>query len=87
MVEINKKIDSWYKKIQDYLTKKIGTFVAFMFFLYAIGALTTILVMTKYPQHIYLIVIIPAIAGVISYYNRAFATATFFLIMLLIFLV
>ncbi|MDD3084249.1 MAG: hypothetical protein PHP82_04465 [Candidatus ainarchaeum sp.] len=78
MGETNEKVDGWYKKIQDYLTKKIGSFVAFLFVLYALGALTAIFVMTKYPQQAYLVVIIPAIAGIVAYYNRAFATFIFF---------
>jgi hypothetical protein len=80
------KLDKWYTKIQEYLTKKIGTFVAFLFFLYAIGALTSIIIMTKYPQQAYLVVLIPAIAGIIAYYNRTFATIMFFLLIITIFI-
>jgi hypothetical protein len=86
MGETNEKVDSWYKKIQEYLTKKMGSFVAFLFVLYASGALTAIIVMTRYPQLVYLVVIIPAISGIIAYYNRAFATFVFFLLMILIFI-
>ncbi len=86
MGETSKKFDEWYKKIQDYLTKKIGTFVAFLFVLYALGALTAITIMTKFPQHAFLVALIPAIAGIIAYYNRAFATAVFFLLIIAMFL-
>ncbi len=83
---ITKKTDDWYTKIEKYVTQKIGTFVAFLFLIFALGALITIQIVTRWPQHSYLVVILPLIAGVISYYNRAVATFFFIIFMFLIFL-
>lgn len=87
MGETSKKFDDWYKKIQDYLTKKIGTFVAFLFVLFSMGALIAIIIMSKYPQHAFLVALIPAIAGIIAYYNRAFATGIFFVLIIAMFII
>ncbi len=78
----NAKFDDWFTKIEKYVTAKIGSFVAFLFVLYALGALTTIMVMQHYPNQAFLVVLIPAVAGAISYYNRAFATVAFFILMI-----
>jgi hypothetical protein len=86
MGETSKKVDSWFEKIEKYVTAKIGAFVAFLFLLYAAGALTAIVIMTKYPQQVFLVALIPAAAGVLAYYNRAFATIAFFVLMLTIFI-
>jgi len=85
-MEINKKTDSWFKKIQTYVTQKIGTFVAFLFLIFALGAVITIQIMTRWPQYSHLVVILPLLAGIISYYNRAVATFFFFLFIFFLFL-
>jgi hypothetical protein len=82
MGETSKRVDGWFESIQKYVTGKIGSFVAFLFLLYSAGALTALFVMTRYPNHAYLVVIIPALAGAIAYYNRAFATGAFFILIL-----
>lgn len=84
-MEITKTADNWFTKIEKYVTQKIGTFVAFLFLIFAMGAIITIQVMTRWPQHSYLVVVLPLIAGVISYYNRAIASFFFILFMLLLF--
>ena len=87
MSDTSKKVDDLFKKLMDYLTKKLGTFVAFLFLLYAAGAMTTIVVMQRYPNQVFLVVAIPAIAGIIAYYNRAFASAAFIILLALVFLI
>jgi len=82
MGNTSKTVDNWFEKIQKYVTGKIGSFAAFLFFLYAAGALTAIIVISKYPQQVGLVVLIPAVAGAIAYYNRAFATIAFFILIL-----
>jgi hypothetical protein len=82
MSTTGEKVDGLFEKVQKYVTGKIGAFVAFLFLLYAAGALTTIVVMTRYPNQAFLVVLIPAIAGAISYYNRTFATIAFFILMI-----
>ncbi len=87
MGKANDKVDSWFVKIQKYVTEKIGSFVAFLFVLYALGAMTAIMVSSIHPDLAYLVVIAPAIAGIIAYYNRAFATFCFGIIILFVFLI
>ncbi|MFA5763731.1 MAG: hypothetical protein WC915_02875 [archaeon] len=82
MSGINAKFDEWFTKIEKYVTARIGSFAAFSFLLYAAGALTTITIMTHCPNQAFLIVLIPAVTGAISYYNRAFATIAFFILMI-----
>lgn len=87
MVEIQKKVDSLFEKIKKSAADTIPHFVAFTFFMMAIGAFIGILITQNYPNQMMLAVILPALAGALAYYNRAFATAVFLLILILIFLV
>ena len=86
MGDTSKKVDNWFEKIEKYVTGKIGSFVAFIFLLYALGALTAILIISKYPQQVGLVVLIPAVAGAIAYYNRMFATIIFFFLIIGLFI-
>ncbi len=83
---ITEKTDNWFTKIEKYVTQKIGTFVAFLFLIFTAGAIIAIQVMNRWPEQTYLVVILPLLAGIISYYNRAVATFFFVVFMLLIFL-
>jgi len=85
MAGMEKTLDDWYGKIQKQLTGKISNFVAFLFFLFALGALIMLMVMQKYPQQAFLVILGPAVAGIIAYYNRIFATIVFFGVVILIF--
>jgi len=80
------KIDSWYEKIMGYITNRISSFVAFLFFLFAIGAVFGICVAMRWPHLASWIVIIPAVIGLIAYYNRTFATVMFFLLLVFVFI-
>ena len=77
MGEKNKSVDEWFKKIQGYLTAKIGNFVAFLFFLIAFGAFLMMMIMQRYPNAAIWVVIAPAAAGLLAYYNRGFAIVLF----------
>ena len=85
MASESKTIENWYVKIEKYITSRIGVFVAFMFLLFALGAYTAMIVTMKWPNQAWLVVAIPAIAGIIAYYNRTFATIAFVILILLIF--
>jgi hypothetical protein len=86
MVEIQKTIDGWFSKIQKKAADTLPHFVAFFFFIMAIGAFIGIVVSQNYPGQAMLAVLLPALAGALAYYNRAFATAVFLLMILFIFI-
>jgi hypothetical protein len=86
MVEVQKTLDSWFGKVQKEIATKIGHFVAFFFFMIAIGAWVGIMVYQHYPGQALLAVLLPALAGAIAYYNRTFATAIFAILILFIFI-
>ncbi|HNV01036.1 MAG TPA: hypothetical protein PKK60_01255 [archaeon] len=86
MSDLDKKIDEIYSKIQKKVTGSISEFVAFFFFVIALGSLITIYIITQFPQHSFWVVLTPALAGLIAYYNRTFATIIFLGIMLLLIL-
>ncbi|NMA44875.1 MAG: hypothetical protein GX950_03640 [Candidatus Diapherotrites archaeon] len=86
MSELDKKIDGIYSKIQKKVTGSIAEFVAFFFFVITLGSLVTIYIITQFPQHAFWVVLTPALAGIISYYNRTFATIIFLGILLLLIL-
>jgi hypothetical protein len=80
------QVDKWFTKISDSVSEKIGGFVAFMFFLVALGALASLIVVHKWPEFGYLTVIVPVIAGVLAYYDRTIATVLFTLLILFAFI-
>ncbi len=71
------RVDPWFLKIQDYTTKKIGSFVAFLFLLVAWGAFAAIMVTQHFPEYAAFTVIVPGAAGILSYYNRDIAVLLF----------
>ncbi len=87
MVEIQKTLDKWFGKVQKEVSSKIGNFVAFMFFLVALGAWIGMSVAHNYPNESLLAIMLPAVAGLLAYYNRAFATAVFVVVILMIFII
>jgi hypothetical protein len=81
------KVDPWFLKIQDYITKKIGSFVAFLFLLIAWGAFAAIMVTQHFPEYAAFTVIIPGAAGILSYYNRDIAVLLFGVMLVFILLI
>ena len=86
MVEVQKTLDVWYGKVQKEVSGKISHFVAVLFFIMAIGAFLGIMVMQHYPGQALMAVLLPALAGAVAYYNRAFATGIFVLLILIVFI-
>ena len=84
---IEEKTDSLFTKVEKYVTQKIGTFVAFLFLIFTLGAIAAIQVSMRWPEQAYLVVILPLLAGLVSYYNRVVASFffTIFIILLLLF--
>jgi len=86
MSDTGKTLDAWYGKIQKHITSKITNFVAFLFILVAIGAFLMMMVMQKYPEQAWMVVVAPIAAAIFAYYSRTFATIVFFGVLILIFL-
>ena len=87
MVQVQKTVDGWFTKIQNKITEKIGSFVAVQFLLIALGAWLGISVARIWPDQVILAVIVPAFVGLVAYYNRAFATAMFVIMLVAIFII
>ncbi|MFH1391725.1 MAG: hypothetical protein ABIH20_05425 [Candidatus Diapherotrites archaeon] len=77
--------DNFFGRIGDYITGSIQRFVAFMFFILAVGTVIGFFVGSR-PDMSELTLLIPPIAGLLAYNNRGFAIAGFVLFLLLIFL-
>jgi len=77
-------LDSWYEKIMNYLSERVSSFVAFLFFLFTVGAFFGLTVASKWPHLSPWIILVPAVLGLIAYYNRAFATIVFFLLVIFV---
>jgi len=86
MVEIQKTLDAYFTKLQKKAVDTLPHFVAFLFFILAVGAFIGIAVIQHYPNQAMLAIILPALAGALAYYNRAFATAVFLLMVLFVFI-
>ncbi len=71
------KTDPWYQRILDYISGQISKFVAFLFLILMIGIAIGFYVVGRAPSFGPLIILIPAIAGLASYYNRDIATILF----------
>lgn len=73
--------DPWFGQVQGYITHSIQRFVAFLFILITIGAIIGYVAGTKNAEYL---VLVPAISGLIAYYNRDFALAVLSLSVLII---
>lgn len=80
------KSDSAFDRILHYTTGKIATFVAFMFFLIAAGAIYAVIV-TRAPLDTIssVLILAPAITGLLAYSNRDAALIIFFLFLVFFF--
>lgn len=87
MGDLEKTADSWFGKLQKRVSGIISSFVAYSFFLVALGAFIATIVVTQWPQHAFWAIAIPAFAGLLSYYNRAFAAIAFIALLILMFLI
>jgi hypothetical protein len=87
MGKANDKVDSWIEKVLKYVNEKISFFVAFLFFIYTSGAFTALIVIQRWPEQAYLVVVLPLVAGVLAYYNRALAAALFGIFIIFFFII
>jgi len=80
------RTDDFFKKIESRITEKISTFVAFLFVLITIGTFFGYVVASKQGDYRQWLLLVPAVAGLFAYYNRAFAIAVFIILALTMFL-
>ncbi len=71
--------DNWYDAVATYVSEEVRTFVAFIFFLITVGAIFGALVAARNPAMEPIIILLPAVLGLIAFYNRDIATLFFFL--------
>jgi hypothetical protein len=77
------RVDRAFARISTYLTQQISRFVAFLFFLFTLGAVYGWWLCWRGVPNQELLIIAPAILGIIAYYNRTFAIVMFVAIILL----
>lgn len=70
-------IDKAFGKVLGYIGEQISRFMAFLFFLFTLGALFGAVMADKFPGATLYIIAVPAILGLITYYNRTVATILF----------
>ncbi len=80
-----KKLDKWLNKVLSYTSKRIQTFVAFMFLLLSIGMVIGYIVAMHTGKEKALYLTIPPLLGLTAYYNRDLAVALFVLFILFVF--
>ena len=80
------KVVTWYEKIMGYIASRVSSFVAFLFFLFTMGAFFGMVAVQHAPQFAFYIVMAPAVLGLIAYYNRSFATVMFILLLIFVFI-
>ena len=76
-------VDAWFNKIQEYIGQKISTFIAFLFFLFTLGAVFGAITILRFPEYAPFMIIAPAVLGLLAYYNRTIATIAFALLIIL----
>ena len=85
---LTSRTDSFFDKLLHYSTGKIATFVAFLFFLIVLVAVYAVIV-TKAPLNFVttVLVLAPAIVGLIAYNNRDLAVIIFVLFLITFFFI
>ncbi|MFH1256935.1 MAG: hypothetical protein V1494_06625 [Candidatus Diapherotrites archaeon] len=81
------RTDSWFDKLSDYVTGTISGFVAFLFFLFAAGAVYGALIVAKGSPFGGYLIVLPAVLGLITYYSRDIALVVFVFFLLFLLLV
>jgi len=71
------RMDNIFKKVEDYILGGLSRFVAFLFFLIAIGAFYGFIIARKDSSIQEYLLIAPALLGILAYYSRVIATALF----------
>ncbi len=78
--------DEWYDSVATYVSEQVSTFVAFIFFLITIGAIFGAMVAARNPAMEPILIILPAVLGLVAFYNRDIATL-FFIVFIVAFII
>ena len=78
------RTDNFFIDIGNYILDHIQRFVAFLFFLVAIGAFYGFFITTMEASLQPFLLIAPLLVGLLAYYNRAFALFAFILLALVV---
>lgn len=73
--------DDWVNKLLGFVSKQISIFVAFLFFIFTLGAVYGWFLISIGTQYVEYLIILPAVMGIIAYYNRIFAIAVFVIVL------
>jgi len=76
-------VDQLFNKIHEYIGQKISTFMAFLFFLFTIGAVFGAITILRFPNLAPFMILAPAVFGLVAYYNRTVGTIAFVLLIIL----
>jgi len=75
-------IDNFFNQLLERATKTIQVFVAFIFLLIAIGAFYGYIVVIRFPEMALLLLMLPAVIGLLAYYNKEIALVLFILVII-----
>lgn len=78
------KTDNLFIDVGNYIIDHIQRFVAFLFFLVAIGAFYGFFITNAEPGLQPFLLIAPLLVGLLAYYNRAFSLFAFALLVLFV---
>jgi TRAP-type mannitol/chloroaromatic compound transport system permease small subunit len=81
------RVDSLFEKLSGKVAERISTFVAFLFLLLTIGIIIGLSIGMYHPKYIYHAVAIPAVLGLVAYYNRDIAVVLFALFLVFFFFI
>jgi ABC-type multidrug transport system fused ATPase/permease subunit len=76
-------VDQWFNKVLEYIGQKISTFIAFLFFLFTMGAVFGAVSIVRFPEYAPIMIFAPAALGLVAYYNRTIATIAFIVLIVL----
>ena len=81
---VEQTVDRLAKRVEDYITGGISKLIAGILFLITIGAAYGYIAASRGEPIAEYFIIAPAVAGIIAYYNRAFAVLIFILLVILL---
>ncbi|MCR4368856.1 MAG: hypothetical protein NUV67_03040 [archaeon] len=76
--------DSFFSRLEGYISGGISRFVAFLFFLVTIGAFYGYFLSKRDTDASQYLLLAPAVIGLLAYYDRAFALIIFALLVVFV---
>jgi len=71
------RADRYFARVSNWLGERIAAFVAFLFLLFAAGAIYGALIVPRFPEYSALLLAAPVAIALVAYYNRTAATVLF----------